>query len=113
MESVQPHNNALTTEPASSSIALPASTCKLENISLEIARRIFLTQFSLTHGTLSVRELEIMLHTVDGAAGKEIAHRIGISPGTVKVHQGHYRAKLGVSREIDVVRIALLSLLEK
>ena len=59
------------------------------------------------------RREEVVLHLVaQGQTNREIAHLLGVSVGTVKVHVQHIIAKLGVSdRTQAAVRAVELGLL--
>ena len=46
---------------------------------------------------LSVREREVLELVAQGLTNREIAHRLEISPGTVKVHVEHIIARLGAT----------------
>jgi FixJ family two-component response regulator len=56
---------------------------------------------------LSPREREVMDLIVEGAANKEIAHRLGISVKTVEIHRGRVMAKVEAGSVADLVRLAL------
>ena len=42
---------------------------------------------------LTPREYEVLLLTAEGLTSKEIAHRLGIAPNTVRAHQQTARCK--------------------
>jgi DNA-binding NarL/FixJ family response regulator len=71
------------------------------------------------HGTaggtperLTRRELEVLALVVDGQTNREIAAKLSLSVGTVKIHVEHIIAKLGVSdRTQAAVRAVELGLL--
>ena len=56
---------------------------------------------------LTTRELEVLKLTVGGASNKQIATRLQISQVTVKTHQGHVFAKLGVTSRTEAIAEAL------
>jgi len=60
-------------------------------------------------GTLSARELEVLLLTVRAMSNKQIASHLCISEGTVKRHLTNLYAKLGVSSRADAAKEALTS----
>ena len=56
----------------------------------------------------SDRELEILTLVAAGLRLEQIADRLALSPGTVKVHAYRIRAKLGAVTLAHAVRIALV-----
>lgn len=60
-------------------------------------------------GTLSGRELEVLLLTVRAMSNSQIAAYLHISEGTVKRHLTNIYAKLGVSSRADAAQKALTS----
>lgn len=58
--------------------------------------------------TLSVREREVMDWVVKGLMNKQIAHELGISEITVKLHRGSVMRKMQVRTLADLVRAAEL-----
>jgi LuxR family maltose regulon positive regulatory protein len=52
---------------------------------------------------LSDRELEVLQFIAEGLTNKEIAARLYLSPGTVKVHAHNIYGKLGVSGRTQAV----------
>ena len=70
----------------------------------EIGRRIQtdrLTQ-ALTH-----REREVMRHVSEGVSNKEVAKRLGLSEGTVKIHLHNIYEKLGVPNRTALTALAV------
>ena len=53
---------------------------------------------------LSVRELEVLKHVVEGCDNRTIGDRLGISPATVNKHRISIRAKTGLENMPDIVR---------
>jgi FixJ family two-component response regulator len=56
--------------------------------------------------SLTPRERQIMALVTAGLMNKEVAHRIGISEMTVKIHRGHVMRKMGMKSLADLVLIA-------
>ena len=54
-------------------------------------------------GALTPREIEIVGLIVEGMRNKEIADRLAISEGTVKLHLHHIYSKLGVDGRLELV----------
>jgi DNA-binding NarL/FixJ family response regulator len=57
-------------------------------------------------GLLTPREIEIVRHVAEGLSTKAIAERVGISPGTVKLHLHHIYTKTGVDSRVALLRYA-------
>lgn len=56
---------------------------------------------------LTTREIEVLRLVVDGLPAKQVATRLGISPGTVEVHLDNIRDKAGVRRVALLARWAV------
>ncbi len=56
---------------------------------------------------LTAREVEVLRFAAKGLRNKEIAHVIGRTEGTVKVHLKHVMAKLGVDDRTEAVTLGL------
>ncbi len=56
--------------------------------------------------TLTAREAEVMQHVVQGLLNKQIAHALGISEITVKIHRGNVMRKMQAGSVADLVRKA-------
>jgi DNA-binding CsgD family transcriptional regulator len=59
--------------------------------------------------TLSQREREVLALIAEGLSAKEIAYRLSIAPGTAGVHVTRIYEKLGVSKAVVAVRLAIRS----
>jgi DNA-binding NarL/FixJ family response regulator len=57
--------------------------------------------------TLTTREREVLLLTVEGLSGPAIAERLFISPRTVETHRANLMRKLGVRNQKELVRFAV------
>jgi len=58
------------------------------------------------YNDLTPREQEIMTLVVTGRINKQIAHGIGVSEITVKIHRSHVMRKMGAHSFADLVRMA-------
>ena len=56
-------------------------------------------------GTLSRRERETMLLVTTGLMNKQVASRLGLSAGTVKMHRGRAMRKMGVRSVAELARM--------
>jgi FixJ family two-component response regulator len=56
--------------------------------------------------TLKPREQEVMRHVTDGLMNKQIAHEMGLSEITVKIHRGNVMRKMGARSLADLVRMS-------
>jgi RNA polymerase sigma factor (sigma-70 family) len=56
--------------------------------------------------SLSPREREIMIHVVQGRLSKQIAHSLGISEATVKVHRSNLMRKMSVRSLPELGQVA-------
>lgn len=58
---------------------------------------------------LTGREKEVLKLIVNGHTSKEIADNLGISKLTVDTHRKHIQQKLGVSKQVDLLKLAMQS----
>ncbi len=58
---------------------------------------------------LTGREKEVLKLIVNGLTSKEIADDLGISKLTVDTHRKHIQQKLGVSKQVDLLKLAMQS----
>ena len=56
--------------------------------------------------TLTPREREVMMFVTDGKMNKQIAHELGLSQVTVKIHRGAAMRKMGARTLADLVKMA-------
>jgi two-component system nitrate/nitrite response regulator NarL len=70
----------------------------------EVGRRARLEQFART---LSARERDILSHLARGLENKEIAHRLHLSEGTVRLHVHHIYQKTGIASRAALSAMAL------
>jgi DNA-binding CsgD family transcriptional regulator len=58
-------------------------------------------------GRLTLRETEIASLTAGGLSEKEIAHKLSISPNTVRVHIENIKRQLGARNKTHAIAILL------
>ena len=83
-----------------------------QNTDETVARVVEETQFmknELKIFRLTEREKQVLRHIVNGHTSKEIADNLGISKLTVDTHRKHIQQKLGVSKQIDLLKLAMQS----
>jgi FixJ family two-component response regulator len=56
--------------------------------------------------SLTPREREVMIHVVQGRLSKQIAHDIGITEPTVKVHRSNLKRKMNTGSLVELGRMA-------
>lgn len=61
-------------------------------------------------GLLTGRESQIAILILKGHSSKSIAQRIGVSPGTVKIHRRNFYRKLNISSQSELFSLFLASL---
>jgi FixJ family two-component response regulator len=69
-------------------------------------RRAKLEDLRWRYRSLTAREREVMAHVVTGMLNKQVAHELGTSEKTIKVHRGHIMQKMGTRSFADLVRAA-------
>jgi FixJ family two-component response regulator len=57
-------------------------------------------------GSLTPREREVIVHVTAGLMNKQIAHALGVSEITVKIHRGNVMRKMNARSLADLVRMA-------
>ena len=80
-----------------------------EAVGRTAARRAELAEvkrLDTVYGDLTPREQDILREVVAGRPNKQIAMRLGITEGTVKVHRGQVMRKMGADSLADLVRMA-------
>lgn len=58
---------------------------------------------------LTEREGEVLRQIVKGLTSKEIAEHLGISKLTVDTHRKHIQQKMGVTKQVDLLKLAMQS----
>ncbi|MGA7690274.1 MAG: response regulator transcription factor [Jiangellales bacterium] len=56
---------------------------------------------------MTERERQVLNEMANGDTNRQIGHRLGISPGTVRVHVSSILAKLGAANRTEAVAVAL------
>jgi len=57
------------------------------------------------HQLLTPREHQVLAFVADGLLNKQIAHQLGISEITVKLHRGHLMQKMGAQSLAELIRM--------
>jgi FixJ family two-component response regulator len=94
------------TKPFRDQDLLDAVSLALQQERIRRAERGSATEARGRYETLTTREKEVMVHVVAGLMNKQIAHKMGVSEITVKVHRGSVMRKMQVRSLPDLVRIS-------
>jgi two-component system invasion response regulator UvrY len=80
-------------------------------LSPEIAQQMALSQFNGSEenpfGSLSERELQIMLMITNGEKVNDISEKLNLSPKTVNSYRYRLFAKLGINGDVELTRLAI------
>ena len=85
----------------------PISRATATKILTEFAKRARRTQAEIDEEQLSPREQEVLQLLTQGLTNKQIAHKLGIVEGTVKVHLKNILAKLHLTNRVEAATLAL------
>lgn len=80
----------------------------IEKDNLRRSESFITTEVAELAGTLTKREYQVMESVVAGLLNKQIAHQLGISEITVKIHRGNVMRKMQATSVPDLVRKAAL-----
>ncbi len=80
---------------------------KAENVVVGMSRGMLEKTETGANGTISARELEILLLAARGLSNHQIAKKINVAEGTVKRHLANAYSKMGVGSRGEAVRRAL------
>jgi FixJ family two-component response regulator len=94
------------TKPVRGQDLLDAVNVGLVHAAERQASNAALRRLQERHDALTTREREVMHGVVRGLMNKQIAHEIGISEITVKLHRGSLMRKMDVRTVPDLVRAA-------
>src|SRR5262249_11660847 len=94
------------TKPFRDQDLLDAVTAALDLASKQRAEETRLSDLRASFDALSAREKEIMKYVTDGLMNKQVAHQLGITEITVKIHRGNVMRKMDAKSLPDLVRMA-------
>ena len=96
------------TKPFRDQDLLDAVGAALDRASRERDEERRLSDVRACFEALTPREKQIIARVVDGAMNKQIAHELGVTEITVKIHRGNMMRKMGARSLPDLVRMAAL-----
>lgn len=94
------------TKPFRDQDLLDAVATALERDRKRRADELVVSELQSTFAALTPRERQVMTLVTEGLMNKQIAHEIGISEITVKIHRGSVMKKMGARSLADLVRMA-------
>jgi len=94
------------TKPFRDQDLLDAVATALERDRQRRAEEQVAAELRAVFNALTPREREVMALVTDGLMNKQIAHQMGISEITVKIHRGSVMKKMGARSLADLVRMA-------
>lgn len=92
------------TKPFRDQDMLDAIAVAIERDRTRRASRAGVAELEALAATLTAREAEVMEQVVKGLLNKQIAHALGISEITVKIHRGNVMRKMEAGSVADLVR---------
>jgi FixJ family two-component response regulator len=94
------------TKPFRDQDLLDAVATALDRACNERAAEKRLSDLRASFDALTPREREIMKYVTEGLMNKQIAHQLGLTEITVKIHRGNMTRKIGAKSLPDLVRMA-------
>jgi FixJ family two-component response regulator len=94
------------TKPFRDQDLLDAVTAALELACKQREQEKKLSDLRACFDALTEREQEIMRHVTDGFMNKQIAHELGVTEITIKIHRGNVMRKMAAKSLPDLVRMA-------